>query len=532
MATSDKLQKLIDTKEAIRLAINEKGGSVTTSDTFASYPSFILELKSGSSSGNNEDNPSDFERIGYTFFPRYLSSLIDYSEEYRDKIESNNDNKLMQDSSLIYFPAIQLNDSIDTVTFSASNTSSSVFNTNFPNVVTFPAMDFKGKNINAGGNYGIFYNAKNLNQAYLNNAVLNYAKYLFYNCTSLQLATIKDCSALNSDFSYMFYGCTKLTNIVLDNFDFSNSTDLSYMFNGCSSLKNIKGIEDLNTSNVTNIQNMFNGASYDGELDLHKWDVSKVTNFNNFGYGAKISSFNFSGWNLESLSNVTTSAALLKYGSDQTKYIDCSNWNLPLVTQVPNIVESLPEGTINCSNWNLPSIKMLYNTNSTSATFVFGTRTSNTASAKKLDCSGWQLPNLTQFNPITRASNLQELDMSNWYVPNLTSVSFLHTDNTGVTILNIDGWDFSNFTNISLFSSSTPTLKNEFNVTGSFSGINVSSLFLSIPKLTLDSVIRFFNGLSEINDGTTHTVNVYKDTKNQLTEDQIAIATSKGWTIA
>ena len=45
--TAQKLNKILETKEAIRTAINNKGGTLTTTDTFASYPSAIDSLPSG-----------------------------------------------------------------------------------------------------------------------------------------------------------------------------------------------------------------------------------------------------------------------------------------------------------------------------------------------------------------------------------------------------------------------------------------------------------------------------------------------------
>ena len=44
---AQKLNKILETKEAIRTAINNKGGTLTTTDTFASYPSAIDSLPSG-----------------------------------------------------------------------------------------------------------------------------------------------------------------------------------------------------------------------------------------------------------------------------------------------------------------------------------------------------------------------------------------------------------------------------------------------------------------------------------------------------
>ena len=45
--TSDKLQAILDSKEDIRQAINEKGVNCGTSDTLASYADKIRSIKSG-----------------------------------------------------------------------------------------------------------------------------------------------------------------------------------------------------------------------------------------------------------------------------------------------------------------------------------------------------------------------------------------------------------------------------------------------------------------------------------------------------
>ena len=46
--TADKLNKVLETKEAIRTAINNKGGTLTETDTFASYATAIDNIQSGS----------------------------------------------------------------------------------------------------------------------------------------------------------------------------------------------------------------------------------------------------------------------------------------------------------------------------------------------------------------------------------------------------------------------------------------------------------------------------------------------------
>lgn len=54
--TADKLNKIITTKEAIRTAINNKGGTLTKDDTFASYATAIENIKTGGDESSIKQN--------------------------------------------------------------------------------------------------------------------------------------------------------------------------------------------------------------------------------------------------------------------------------------------------------------------------------------------------------------------------------------------------------------------------------------------------------------------------------------------
>ena len=78
--TAQKLNKILETKEAIRTAINNKGGALTTTDTFASYPSAIDSLPSG---GSTLKTLLDATKSTYYLFYQYsgtsVNDLISYS---------------------------------------------------------------------------------------------------------------------------------------------------------------------------------------------------------------------------------------------------------------------------------------------------------------------------------------------------------------------------------------------------------------------------------------------------------------------
>ena len=67
--TAQKLNKILETKEAIRTAINNKGGTLTTTDTFASYPSAIDSLPSGG--GGSLKTLLDATKSTYFLFYNY-----------------------------------------------------------------------------------------------------------------------------------------------------------------------------------------------------------------------------------------------------------------------------------------------------------------------------------------------------------------------------------------------------------------------------------------------------------------------------
>ena len=80
--TAQKLNKILETKEAIRTAINNKGGTLTTTDTFASYPSAIDSLPSG---GGNTlktllDATKSTNRLFYKYNGTSVNDLISYND--------------------------------------------------------------------------------------------------------------------------------------------------------------------------------------------------------------------------------------------------------------------------------------------------------------------------------------------------------------------------------------------------------------------------------------------------------------------
>ena len=80
--TAQKLNKILETKEAIRTAINNKGGTLTTTDTFASYSSAIDNLPSGG--GGSLKTLLDATKSCYYLFSRYSGASVNDLISYND----------------------------------------------------------------------------------------------------------------------------------------------------------------------------------------------------------------------------------------------------------------------------------------------------------------------------------------------------------------------------------------------------------------------------------------------------------------
>lgn len=95
-----------------------------------------------------------------------------------------------------------------------------------------------------------------------------------------------------------------------------------------------------------------------------------------------------------------------------------------------------------------------------------------------------------------------------------------------LTTLDMGGWDTSKVTNMNNMFNYCEALTT---VTGPITGIK-RTLYLGYSPLTNESAMVFINGLAEVSE--TRTITFKATTYATLTEAQIAIATSKGWTVA
>ena len=206
--TIEKLTKVLQTKEAIRTAINNKGGTLTESDTFSSYSTAIDNIQTGS--GDNpmqeyvNNNGGDGKPSCEYLFSHYKGTSL-------DSVLNGLDTSNVADMSSMFYDCSKL--------------------------TTIPQLDTSN--------------------------VTNMAN-MFYYCSSLTTIPLLNTSKVTS-MNSMFYSCSSLTTIPA--LDTSKVTNMSNTFKYCSSLKSIS---QWNTDKVTNMSAMFAGCNRLKKIDITK----------------------------------------------------------------------------------------------------------------------------------------------------------------------------------------------------------------------------------------------------------------------
>lgn len=172
--------------------------------------------------------------------------------------------------------------------------------------------------------------------------------------------------------------------------------------------------------------------------------------------------------------------------------------------------------------------------------------------ATVIDVSGWDTSGMTSLAQVFYdCQNLISLDVSSWDTSGVTNMDSLFYNCRVLTTLDLSSFDTSKVVNMNYFfnnlralttlkfdtldmgsvTSATAIFRNNnalTTVTGTITGLKVSLDLNSCP-LTNASAMVFINGLAEVS--TAQTITFKATTYATLTEEQLAIATSKGWTV-
>lgn len=249
--TTDKLNKILESKAAIKAAIEAKGVS-DVGDVLATYPDKIASIKSGGYTGHAD--VEGLKAIGWTDedIEYYQTHGVNWNEE------DDEYHKVPQDNIDLY--SILTLDNIDTykdriVYFPKIDTSSvkqmSYLFYDWYTLISIPQLDTS--NVTSMDN--MFSGCCCLTSVpQLNTSNVMTMSNMFYGCYSLiSIPQLNTNSVMI--MSNMFSNCYSLTSI--PKLDTSNVMDMSSIFDGCNSLILIS---QLDISGTTSIYNMFNNC--------------------------------------------------------------------------------------------------------------------------------------------------------------------------------------------------------------------------------------------------------------------------------
>lgn len=255
--TTDKLNKLLETKEAIKTAIKAKNVAVADSEPFSSFPSKIESISTGGGTG------LDWSVIGYDEQPQSLTDGFNYAKQIYNNWNNNTTIFYSGDINLMFFPLVDTSNvkSLNNSFFGCSSLiSMPLINTS--NVISFDKA---------------FYNCSSLKGVpLLDMTSATTLKESFYGCSSLKSIPLFDTSNVEN-FEKAFSNCPLLETI--PSFDMSNANNTNAMLYRCNRLKTVPS---LNTINVTDMGDMFAWSNF---LEtVGRLNADKVTNIKNIFY--------------------------------------------------------------------------------------------------------------------------------------------------------------------------------------------------------------------------------------------------------
>ena len=218
MATADKLNKLLETKAAIKQAIIDKGVEVGEDVVFADYANKINNIQVG-----EYKNPD--------FYEITTANGTNYSYLFANTSAARIPNVLNWDTSNVTDMDNMFRECNDLTELDLSNWDTS-------KVTDMGSMFYSCKKL------------ASLDVSSFNTSEVRYMNYMFTFCTNLTELDLSnwDTSKVTTTNS-MFYQCNNLTSLDLSNFDTSNVTYMNQMFNGCKNLTTITG--ELDASKVS-----------------------------------------------------------------------------------------------------------------------------------------------------------------------------------------------------------------------------------------------------------------------------------------
>ena len=410
---------------------------------------------------------------------------------------------------------------------------------------------------------GMFYNCNNLISVNLSSFVtikLESMKSMFYKCTSLSSIDLSNFNTEKvTDMSNLFYDCVSLVKLDLSNFVTTNVTNMAYMFRGCTLLSELN-ISSLNTTKVTSMAYMFYNCASLLSIDVSNFDTANVTSISAmFRACEKITELNVSNFNTAKMTNMS----YLFYGCKELNNVDLSKFNTENVTNMSDMFNGCSSITSlilnNFDTANVTTMKnMFYDCNGlinldissfdTSKVNNMQSMFSGCSTISDINLSNFDTSNVTNMNGMfSNCKNISSLDLSELNTDRVTDmgsmftgcsmdVEFTNKNNDKLTKVNAmfnvfygTSIDLSNFSiknsiNNDNFINVAPNLINLK------APSNISThIKITASNLSVESLLSILNNLSTVT--ITQTLEIGSTNLAKLTDEQIAIAVNKNWSL-
>lgn len=370
----------------------------------------------------------------------------------------------------------------------------------------------------------------------------------FNKCSNLQTVVLP--KNLDLGYSaYMFGGCGNLTNIVnIDSMIMKHCKHAHWMFSGCSKLGNIDVSDwEMNMLNAEGwgCAGIFNGCSSMTYFDVSKWNTSTWNTLNAIFAGTSIESIDLSGW-VSTKNSVSGKKCSINISS---MFSGCSK--LKQVIGLEKILDSAVNNATslfsNCTS--LVDISCLDNcdfSNVTSISYIFKGCTQLTTidfnilsnyNFSKLYSMGYAFNDCSNLTTIIFPENQNCIALKNVMssltgTKNLTDIKNLPLINFKDNTLDEGQLDYIYYAyggihdirdNINISFADKITAWKGFTDNG-----YVPKLFSKFSAKTIDNIVNALYDYSSV--GITKTL----DTKgyiSKFTDEQLLIASNKGWTV-
>ena len=244
-------------------------------------------------------------------------------------------------------------------------------------------------------------------------------------------------------------------------------------------------VDKLNTSRVTNMEQMFRECTGLTSLDLSKLDTSNVTDMSSMFYDCSgLTSLNLRGFNTKNVIYMY----YMFYNCRGLTSLDLSGFDTSEVTEMWDMFAE-------CSGLT------------------------------SLNLSGFDTKNVISMSGMfVGCNNLTSLDLSEFNTSKVVDMSVMFYYCTGLTSLDLSGFDMSYVTDMGdMFTGCSKLIELD-----SMQNIP-EALDLSTTVLDTTSLLDVINNLATVT--TTQTLTLGSTLLAKLTEEQIAIAVNKGWTV-